>query len=315
METEETKESPLFVEKIKDLTAAGVYKFLLSNTPASELAAGFTLEQRFLHQVLGIPSVPIIGKYNKAEYRMCEVRGIIECRMQLDEKSQNYMVKGGSGTILFPPEVATAIYKFPLPVPVNSKKPEDTKKYKIKTDVYKITNNLRFLWVFHMNTPEMSANNVYNLVNQAHLFPDIAKRLTSNYPCGFFVQEKLRPLCGINEFTENDKSVLINSMRVEYSSLHAKGGGLAFSPNNLRFWMQTKQMLCAFWEVLLDVDAQENVVVLHWVINNTHDLFEKLLQETMTIKELVNELNSVIGKSDKNCYEILQEVRGVFCLE
>lgn len=246
----------------------------------------------FIHESFGQSSIPLIGKYNNDEYSLLEVQSLITIRVSPNDASD----------VRFPNEIVCLLKN------INPDMIENNTKSQVKA--IKPSDNVMFYWVVLNNKlyDQSKTADVYNIVPHFFLNPHIDfgkfKRIEKVFPVCVCIPEEITESCGIDHFTDDKKTqrfktgINFQKLRLEFSSMHLKGGGIAFSPNNLKFILQ-KSPLAHFFLILLDDDNLTHHVFYYWITNDTEieGTINKNLINSATIDNFVQNMQHNYGDS------------------
>jgi len=286
--------------------------------------------KQYVHEILGLPNIPLIGKYSGSGYEFGKVVSLAIVDMYFESTEIKQWVYQESKDIKhklnLPEEVTELLLNIPPQIEENKKEDEfgdgkDSKKQTKLTDFYepkslKIpkqpaffpTEIVKFYWSIQLNNIPLYNKKLneepmitYNYVMHTLLFPVInfekTKRIVSRTPVGLVIPKDYQGHCGTYEFVESDHSkskyysgLKLNQLRMEYSSTHLNKGGLCFSPNNMRFVIDKQVPIAFFWTIVLDEKMLNNQCHFHWIINDKN-LFEVI--ENVT--KIANSLSELFG--------------------
>ena len=97
------------------------------------------------------------------------------------------------------------------------------------------------------------------------------------------------------DYFDNDKFAIgINDLRIEYSSMHLKKGSLAFSPNNLKFTLNTDEPLSQFYLIMNDKENDFHSVFYFISCNNEQSelAMKNLMKKSGNFKDLIDNIKN-----------------------
>eukprot|EP01016_Furgasonia_blochmanni_P035846 TRINITY_DN4014_c0_g1_i1.p1 TRINITY_DN4014_c0_g1~~TRINITY_DN4014_c0_g1_i1.p1 ORF type:complete len:253 (+),score=35.69 TRINITY_DN4014_c0_g1_i1:64-822(+) len=175
-------------------------------------------ENQYLHSLLGLLKVPLLGKYSRSEYEFFSVKSIVDISLNINKSLKRYEIrdKQFSSNFNLPSDILQILIDVPEKIPLNNQKNESdeedlshkksgkgkgSKKGKstfIKKMLEGLTfcpsQSVRFFWIIYFNDLPTNVNKVgekkryleLNIVNHTWLFPKFSfmeqKRSIRNIP-------------------------------------------------------------------------------------------------------------------------------------
>jgi hypothetical protein len=282
------KESESFLEKNK--YEHSLFSFYIENENFNPM--------KYVHEFLGVPKLPLLGKYSRDSYDMSEISSLIAYEYFLDSQKEN--------DIQIPVEILDYLKNLNFEEIENNTSLGEIPKISINN-----FESIKFYWCVINNKFKKTNSNgieVYNIVPHTFLFPNLDfsknKRITKFHLICLFT-DKENQNSGLEEFTSEsiDKSnkysrnINFNNLRMEYSSTHVVKGSLGFSPNNLEFKMNTNNNIVDFYLILIDKEIH---IFYYWIINSedTQDLLRSIFKESKNLNDLINNLKIHLEKAN-----------------
>lgn len=288
-----------------------------------------------MNNSIGMPIIPLIGKYSKDGYDIDEVKGLIILSIQNDCFSNEliFFFNNSKYKISLPKEIKTLISLIPEKIPHNkpSNKPQQQKNnknnnynYSKKPEIFDFhpfkffpLPLVKFVWSISFGSkfqelyPKKKVDNFKNIINHTWVFEEfdfsIRKKLINNIPCCVVIPPNIEKSCGVQMYLTDNKGINFGSFRSEYLSTHLIQGSLCLSPNNMRIILDSNQILSHFWSVYLKT-KQEHMVVYHWVFNEMEDVFQAFLKESSSINEFLNKSADILSES----HEAIRQIKDLF---
>jgi hypothetical protein len=257
-------------------------------------------ESIFIHDLLCLPAVPLIGKYNKNFYDFSHVFSLVTFEFNLrDYESNQY-----HGNFNIPKNLIEFLNKEVLNIEsINFNCKYSDEVYKnLKT--FKDIDNVKFYWITSLNSIEQGSDNIFNIVPHNFLFKEInfehQKRIVKNYPICIFLDQLMKNNCYVeyyyNEAEEKNinkkTSINFNRLRMEFSSTHLSKNSISFSPNNLKLIINRSNDLISFYVIFIYNNSIH--IFYNWFVNS-YALYEKL---------------DKIFSNSLNIFEIIQSIEG-----
>jgi hypothetical protein len=288
------------------------------------------------HSYLGLPLIPLLGRYSRDGYVIDDIRGLIMLSVRNDSIKNELLFTYGNLTqkLNIPLEVKTLITSIPDKIPHNKpvEKPENNKNNKNfkskKPEIFDFhpfkffpLPQIRFIWSITLQNKSLEAfypknnnkkpDNFKNILNHTWVFEEIdfsvRKKLINNIPCCVVIPKSIEKSCGVRMYLNDNKGINFGSLRSEYLSTHLIKDSLALSPNNMRIILDETQVLSHFWSLYLKTDT-EHMIVYQWVFNEMTDIFQEFLKEAGTIEEFLMKCGGVLGEK----HEAIQQIKELF---
>jgi len=283
------------------------FLFFLNNASKSDTTS-------FMNEFLYLPKIPLLGKYNKNTYEMCDVLSLVT----IDLKEGNFLN--------LPSELTNYLkFSFNQKLENNTKSPEKNLSQFIDSQFE--FSEIKFYWVCTENTLIKDDSKIYNIVPHTFLFDEFDfsknRRIFINYPIFLYIADEMKKKninnpSYIKEFNqENNKynynnnnfktGINLNKLRLEYSSIHLIKDSIGFSPNNLKFYMEdVNSQIFDFY--LIIVKDKIFHIFYYWIINEKYqaDSIRKILTSSRDLKELLKELENIMNENEamKNLNQI-----------
>ncbi|KAL4499284.1 hypothetical protein ABPG72_006870 [Tetrahymena utriculariae] len=290
--------------------------------------------QYFCNDFVGLPSIPIIGKYGKNGYEMNAVPLLIAHECFCDPISNKIVTSSSQEEINLPQKVKNIIFRIPEVIKNNKPITDDNEESEKKHDDKKKKSNnipefhpfefppalqINFMWSVSFQNKRIFTKarpNFMNIVFHPYIYQTIifekTKRMFTNIPVCMIpagVEEKEEENCGVRYWDKDQRSISFNSIRSEYLSVHMKGPSLCFSPNNMKFEMNPEQDIVHFFSFVLTEDGFYHIVY-HWNINNfdLHKPLSQIFQTQKTTRDIINNLPVVINQN----HPALKQLKSLF---
>ena len=300
------------------------FSFFLSNVPLK------------MHSFLGLPLIPLFGKYARDGYTLDEIKGLILLSVKYNNisKDMEFFNAKTPFKIKFPIEVLDVLNNIPEKIPhnkpINSNNNQKNKNTYKKPEIFDFhpfkffpLPQIKFVWSinFHNKSSEFlpkskpnmknPPESFKNIINHTWVFEDIdfsfKKKLINNIPCCVIIPKSISNSCGVRMYLTDNKGINFGSLRSEYLSTHVIQGSLCLSPNNMRIHIDDTNVLSHFWSVYLQPD-NEHMVVYQWIFNDMEEIFQGFLKEADSLTGLLEKCAMILG--DK--HEAIQAIRELF---
>ena len=249
----------------------------------------------YLQNFLALPSIPLVGHYQHSNYSFGNVLLHVTFTYDL------LFDKGIANTYedFVPPVNITEYLNINEHIDIDN----NTKYNKHNSVMFVPKEKINFHFVITTLPDDNGVSKdktKFNIV--PHLFyvgndailKENQKRREFEYPITLFVDDNNQHVI------KQDKSkfgIDFNNLRLEYNSVHIKGGGLAFSPNNLQFEIN-KQYIGSvndFYVVVCQKEKEYHSVFYYVVIGNKYQKdISDLCDKATNIKEVIEGLDTII---------------------
>ena len=265
-------------------------------------------DNKWIEEILGLPQIPLIGHYNGNDYSLGSILSLICFQIKICQGEKH-------------DETISPFSDFNLPKNIEEylcineelSISNNTKNKKLENIFYP-KNNLNFYFIISGLPFSLKDNkNIYNIV--PHLYYNrnniidfsSTKRIVFEKAISLFDIEKSKD---IDYFDKNKFSISINDLRNEYSSLHLKKGSLAFSPNNLKFKLNTNKPLSHFYLIMNDKENEFHSVFYFISCNNEQGeiAMKNLLKKSGNIKDIISNIKTDFPTSG----EIIDNLNNIF---
>jgi hypothetical protein len=157
----------------------------------------------FMNEFLCLPKIPLLGKYNKNTYEMCDVISLI-----ITDVNDNFLS--------LPSEIITFIK-----LSINEKIENNTKapshNFIPLVDSKSIEPRIKFYWACIENNLIMNDSQLYNIVPHTFLFDEFdfskTRRIFMNYPICIFLTDQMKSsnIQSLKDFNdENQRNPYLN---------------------------------------------------------------------------------------------------------
>ena len=281
-----TKKNILALEK----TPCDAYKFFLN-------LKDDTAPEGFLNFFIGETKLPLIGHYNHNEYTFGSILSIVSLNFDI--------CQGDNNEIKIPFQHFSPCESLLEYLNVNKVlEVENHSKAKNNQSVFIPQQKVDFYFIVS-SLPGFDASRgpfvKFNVVPHAYLLGDSVfsggkTRIAFNYPISIF--EGDAPNNTI-EKSDGNNNIQFNDLRFEYSSAHLKKGGLAFSPNNLLFKINTKEDLSNFYLVMCLEQKKAHSVFYYITCNNkkSEEKMKNILETSKNINDICTKIKSEFPSS------------------
>jgi len=249
----------------------------------------------YIEEFLGLPQLPLIGHYNGSDYSLGSILSLICFQIKICQGDKN-------------DEIISPFSDFNLPKNIEeylciNKELEiynNTKNKKLENIFYPKT-KLNFYFIISGLPFALKDNkNIYNIVPHLYYNKDNILDFSKTKRKVF---EKAISLFDIDDssnkkdidYFDNDKFAIgINDLRIEYSSMHLKKGSLAFSPNNLKFKLNTDEPLSQFYLIMNDKENDFHSVFYFISCNNEQSelAMKNLMKKSGNFKDLIDNIKN-----------------------
>ncbi|KAL4454601.1 hypothetical protein ABPG74_021806 [Tetrahymena malaccensis] len=322
------------MEKITNNSILDISNQKLGNYDFIAVSGDRNEGQYFCNDFVGLPSIPIIGKYGKNGYEMNDVQLLIAHECFCDPMSNKIVTSASQEDINLPQKVKNIIFTIPEVIKHNKPITDDNEESDKNHDNKKKKPNnipefhpfefppalqINFMWSVSFQNKRIftKANpNFMNIVFHPFIYQTIifetTKRMFTNIPVCMIpagVDETEEETCGVKYWDRDQKSISFNSLRSEYLSVHMKGPSLCFSPNNMKFEMDPEQDIVHFFTFVLTEDGFYHIVY-HWNVNNfnLHKPISQIFQTHKTTRDIINNLSGVINQN----HPALKQLKSLF---
>jgi hypothetical protein len=254
-------------------------------------------ELNFIHDLLCLPAIPLIGKYNKNFYDFSNVLSLVTFEFDLKDLESDQF----SSDINFPKNLLEFVNNEIQNIEninYNCKFTDEDLKY-IK--LIKGIQNVNFYWITSFNSIDKGYDSNYNIVSHNFLFKEInfehRKRIVKNYPICIYLDESMKNNSGVfaynNEIEENNNkktAINFNNLRMEFSSTHLSKNSLSFSPNNLKFIIDKNKEIISFYTIIIYNDSIH--IFYNWYINSfaLNEKLDKIFSDSINILEVIKKV-------------------------
>ena len=268
-------------------------------------------DNSYLQNFLALPSIPLIGHYQHSNYSFGNVLFHVTFTYDLlfDKGIANKYED------FVPPKDITEYLNINEHIDIDN----NTKYNKHNSVMFVPKEKVNFHFVISTLPDDKCSKDKTKLNIVPHLFyvgndailkPN-QKRREFEYPITLFVNDSNQHVI------VQDKSkfgIDFNNLRLEYNSVHIKGGGLAFSPNNLQFEIhkQYTGSMNDFYVVVCQKEKEFHSVFYYVVIgNNYQQEVSDLCEKAENVKEVINGLDGVV-KDDDSSKQTINRIKQLF---
>ena len=249
----------------------------------------------YIEEFLGLPQLPLIGHYNGSDYSLGSVLSLICFQIKICQGDKN-------------DEIISPFSDFNLPKNIEeylciNKELEiynNTKNKKVENIFYPKTKLNFYFTISGLPFTLKDNKNIYNIVPHLYYNKDTILDFSKTKRKVF---EKAISLFDIDDssgkkdidYFDNDKFAIgINDLRIEYSSMHLKKGSLAFSPNNLKFTLNTDEPLSQFYLIMNDKEKDFHSVFYFISCNNEQSelTMKNLMKKSGNFKDLIDNIKN-----------------------
>ena len=249
----------------------------------------------YIEEFLGLPQLPLIGHYNGSDYSLGSVLSLICFQIKICQGDKN-------------DEIISPFSDFNLPKNIEeylciNKELEiynNTKNKKLENIFYPKT-KLNFYFIISGLPFTLKDNkNIYNIVPHLYYNKDTildfckTKRKVFEKAISLFDIDDSTNKKDIDYFDNDKLAIGINDLRIEYSSMHLKKGSLAFSPNNLKFTLNTDEPLSQFYLIMNDKENDFHSVFYFISCNNEQSelTMKNLLKKSGNFKDMIDNIKT-----------------------
>lgn len=264
-------------------------------------------DDNLIHDFLCQPKIPLIGKYQHSEYSFGSILSLITLTTPLQH--QQNITKEEKQSINLPIE----IYDY---LNVNTILTIDNNTKINNKNYFYPKNKVKFYFAISSSpTGTQSNSDQFNIVPHMLLNTVLdfskQKRVTYNIPITLFVPKGISQSSGIIVSNAKNNDIDINNLRLEYSSIHLRDQGIAFSPNNLRFCLNTKMDLNHFYLLVTQQESDYHHLFYYILVNNKEleNKIESVLKNSNTLEEVITEFQVLM--KDNNS-EIVFNLKQLF---
>ena len=251
--------------------------------------------EKFIEEILGLPQLPLIGHYNGSDYSLGSILSLVCFQIDICQGEKNNEIKSEFSDFTLPKNIEEYLCvneEIEIPNHTKNKKLENIFYPKKKLNFYFIISGLPYIINNNKNIYNIVPHLYYNKNNSIDFSK--TKRFVFEKAISLFDIEKTKDKNDINYFDNDKFSIAINDLRMEYSSLHLKKGSLAFSPNNLKFNLDSNKPLSHFYLIINDKEKDFHSV-FYFVTCNQDQLevtMKNVLKKSNNIKDLKDNLKS-----------------------
>ena len=256
----------------------------------------------YIEEFLGLPQLPLIGHYNGSDYSLGSVLSLICFQIKICQGDKN-------------DEIISPFSDFNLPKNIEeylciNKELEiynNTKNKKLENLFYPKT-KLNFYFIISGLPFTLKDNkNIYNIVPHLYYNKDNildfskTKRKVFEKAISLFDIDDSPSKKDIDYFDNDKLAIGINDLRIEYSSMHLKKGSLAFSPNNLKFKLNTDEPLSQFYLIMNDKENDFHSVFYFISCNNEQSelTMKNLMKKSGNFKDLIDNIKNDFPNSEE----------------
>ena len=249
----------------------------------------------YIEEFLGLPQIPLIGHYNGSDYSLGSILSLICFQIKICQGDKNDEIISPFSDFNLPKNIEEYLCinkELQIYNNTKNKKLENLFYPKTKLNFYFIVSGLPFTL--------KDNKNIYNIVPHLYYNKDNVLDFSKTKRKVF---EKAISLFDIDnsadkkdvDYFDNDKFAIgINDLRIEYSSMHLKKESLAFSPNNLKFKLNTSEPLSHFYLIMNDKENDYHSVFYFISCNNEQSelAMKNLLKKSVNFKDMIDNIKT-----------------------
>ena len=269
------------------------------------------ISKTYVEEFLGLPQMPLIGHYNGNDYSLGSVLSLICFQIKVCQGEKNNETISPYSGFNLPKNIEEYLCineELPISNNTKNKKLENIFYPKKKLNFYFIISGLPFSLKDNKNIYNIVPHLYYNRNNILDF--SSTKRIVFEKAISLFDIEKSKDKNDIDYFEKDKFSISIDDLRNEYSSLHLKKGSLAFSPNNLKFKLNTNKPLSHFYLIMNDKENEFHSVFYFISCNNEQSeiTMKNLLKKSGNIKDIISNIKTDFPTSG----EIIDNLNNIF---
>ena len=249
----------------------------------------------YIEEFLGLPQLPLIGHYNGSDYSLGSVLSLICFQIKICQGDKNDEIISPFSDFNLPKNIEEYLCinkELEIYNNTKNKKLENIFYPKAKLNFYFIISGLPFTL--------KDNKNIYNIVPHLYYNKDNILDFSKTKRKVFEKAISLFDIVDSNDkkdidYFDNDKLAIgINDLRIEYSSMHLKKGSLAFSPNNLKFKLNTDEPLSQFYLIMNDKENDFHSVFYFISCNNEQSelAMKNLMKKSGNFKDLIDNIKN-----------------------